>query len=96
VSRKNPIHHVPIDTGLGEIEPAGRLRLSYVMEYDASDMEAWEIEELRAEFGIGANFANFVRVIFAGAVIFRVLDETWLSTATDHNRCTGTLTTFAR
>ena len=63
------------------------------MDYDERDRDR---EQLIAEFGIGSDFATFVRIEFDGPVIFRVLDETWLSTATDSRRWEGDLTTFAR
>jgi hypothetical protein len=95
------IEHIPINLGLNqEIEPPGRLRLSYTTDWggwlpDRTDWE-WDIDKLTAEFGVGSDFSSFVRIEFEGPMIFRVLDETWLSMATDSSLWSGDLTTFAR
>ena len=84
-----PIEHVPIDMGLGEeVKPRGQIRLSYHDDFDG--------EDLVAEFDVAADFSEILRIEIAGPVIVRALDETWLSTATNHNRWTGDLSAFAR
>ena len=93
----NPIRHIPIDLGVVlPARPAGCVRISYVYGYGGSSENDWDHESLTAEFGIGSNLDHFVRIEFDGPVIFRVLDETWLSTSTDSRRWEGDLTTFAR
>ena len=66
------------------------------MDYDRGSGNDWDSEHLIAEFGIGPDFAAFIRIEFDGPVIYRVLDETWLSTSTDSRRWEGDLTSFAR
>ncbi|WP_373490685.1 hypothetical protein [Parasphingorhabdus sp.] len=90
-----PIEHVPIDLGLEtSVQPNGKLRLVYETDWDDDD-ESVE-EKLIAEFGISDWLLSAIRLEFAGPLIIRVTDETFVSTATDSLRWTGDLTTFAR
>jgi hypothetical protein len=95
------IQHIPFDLGFGcDIEPAGRLRLSYKNDWGDWSAErdewGWITDKLTAEFGLGSDFSEFVRIEFEGPMIFQVLDETWESLASDSTRWIGDLTTFAR
>lgn len=95
MSKSDPILHTPYDLGIDlPCDPRGQLRLSHRNTWGAND-ELSE-ESLVADFNLTDDFSNFIRIAFDQPTVFRVLDETWLSTSTNPSRWTGDLTTFAR
>jgi hypothetical protein len=91
-----PILSEPLDLGLSRTFRAahdltGSLKLAF--EY----AQAENIDQrLVVKFEIKRDFAEYLEVAFDDAVIFRSLDETWLSTSSEHSRWEGDSGTFAR